>query len=64
MLLFCFQVTRKLESTDHSHVNDPFYVEALKVREEIKASAEANRGQPQQILADTFVKHPVEVCIQ
>ncbi|XP_052253829.1 uncharacterized protein LOC127860080 isoform X2 [Dreissena polymorpha] len=55
--------TRVITSTDHGHVNDKFYVEALKVREEITAAVISNWGQPHRILADKLVHHPVEVRV-
>ncbi|XP_060552384.1 uncharacterized protein LOC132713725 [Ruditapes philippinarum] len=47
--------------TAHSHAPDKFAMQALKVRSEIKASAEANRGKPGQIVTDKLSLQPTEV---
>lgn len=47
--------------TAHSHAPDKFAMQALIVRSEIKASAEANRGKPGQIVTDKLSLQPTEV---
>ena len=47
--------------TEHSHPADPFAIAALKVKSEIKATVQANRGKPGQIITDKLATVPKEV---
>lgn len=59
--MFYFYVSSVKSETAHSHAPDKFAMQALKVRSEIKASAEANHGKPGQIVTDKLSLQPTEV---
>lgn len=48
-------------TTDHNHESDPFHIAAMKLKAEIKASVEVNRGKPHQIVTDKLHNAPVQV---
>ena len=49
-------------TSEHSHEADQFAIAPMKVKTEIKASVQANRGRPGQIVADKLSSVPREVC--
>ena len=56
-----FQATELKSTSEHSHEADQFAITAMKVKAEIKASVQANRGRPGQIVADKLSSVPTEV---
>lgn len=63
-IFVCFQATEVKSMTDHNHEADRFAIAAMKVKSEIKATVEANRGKPGQIIADKLATVPKEVINQ
>lgn len=57
------QATRVIQVTSHTHEPDSSAIAALKIRSDIKTSAEANRGKPGQILADKLATCSKEVVV-
>ena len=50
-------------TTDHNPDADYFGIEAFKVRQELKYSVAANRGDPGQIVHDKLAQYPVGVRV-
>jgi len=56
-------VTVPKSTTEHTHDPDRFFTQALKLRSNIKDSAQTNRGKPGQIVTDMLSDHPKEVIV-
>lgn len=54
--------TEVKSTTEHNHEADLFAIAAMKVKSEIKATVQANRGKPGQIVTDKLATVPKEVA--